>query len=99
MPTTMAEREEITRGVSGNGGGTGAAVSGAVSRLTEYPKRFRQFVHESRVELKHVSWPTREDVKATTVVVLVTIFIFGAFLFGVDSMVSWAVQKVLGTFK
>ena len=99
MPTTMAEREEITRGgSSGNGGGPGP-VYGAVSRLGEYPRRFKQFVHESRLELKHVSWPTREDVKATTVVVLVTIFVFGAFLFGVDSVVSWAVQKVLGAFR
>lgn len=99
MPTTMAEREEITRGGNGESGGASSAVSGFLARLGSYPKQFRQFVHESRVELKHVSWPTKDDVKSTTVVVVITIFVFGAFLFVVDMVSSWIVQRVLGVFK
>ncbi len=100
MATTMAEREESTRGGS-SGGGSGplSAITGFFGRLPEYPKRFRQFVHEARVELKHVSWPTRDDVKSTTLVVVVTIFVFGAFLFVVDHAAGWAIQYVLRMFK
>lgn len=98
MPTTMAEREEITRGgSSGNGGGS--AISGFFNRMADGPKRFKQFVHETRIELKHVSWPTKDDVKSTTVVVVVTIFVFGAFLFVVDHAVGYVVQRVLTSFK
>src|SRR2546427_2568661 len=35
------------------------------SRITEYPRRFRQFLHEVRVEMKQVTWPSRDDVVAT----------------------------------
>jgi len=97
VPTTMAEREEITRG--GQNGEAGNAVSRFLARLWDYPVRFRQFVHESRVELKHVSWPTKDDVKSTTVVVLVTIFVFGLFLFFTDWFSSFVIQRVLGAFK
>ncbi len=97
MPTTMAEREEITRGRASES--ESGAVGSFFSRLGGYPKRFRQFVHEARVELKHVSWPTKDDVKSTTVVVVITIFVFGAFLFVVDMLSSWVVQRVLGVFK
>jgi preprotein translocase subunit SecE len=93
----MAEREEITRG--GSGESSESAVSAFFRRLGEYPRRFRQFLHETRVELKHVSWPTKDDVKSTTVVVVITIFVFGAFLFGVDKLVSEIVKWVLGSFK
>ena len=92
----MADREEITRGSGSEGGG---AVSGFFKRMMEHPKRFRQFVHETRIELKHVSWPTMDDVKSTTVVVVITIFVFGAFLFLVDRGVGYVVQRVLTSFK
>jgi preprotein translocase subunit SecE len=96
VATTMADREEITRGGSGEGGN---AVSEFFRKLADYPKRFRQFVHETRLELKHVSWPTMDDVKSTTLVVVVTIFVFGAFLFVVDHAIGYVVQRVLTSFK
>ena len=92
----MAEREEIQRGGSS---GEGNAVSRFFQQVAGYPKRFRQFLHEVRVELRHVSWPTRDDIKATTVVVLVTIFIFGAFLYVVDRISAEIIQRVLAWFR
>jgi preprotein translocase subunit SecE len=93
----MAEREETTR--SSGEAGEGGTLSRGLGRLTEYPRRFRQFTHEAKVELKHVSWPTRDDVKATTTVVIVTVFVFGLFLFLVDSVASRIIQRVLEAFK
>ena len=70
-----------------------------VQRITEYPRRFSQFLHEVRVEMRQVTWPTRDDVKGTTVVVILTVFFFGFFLFVVDLGVSQLVEKVLKAFR
>ncbi|MBI1750271.1 MAG: preprotein translocase subunit SecE [Acidobacteria bacterium] len=70
-----------------------------LKRIGEYPRRFRQFLHEVRVEMRQVTWPTRDDVRATTLVVIVTVFFFGFFLFVVDLGVSQVVEKVLKAFR
>ena len=51
-------------------------------------KRFSSFISETKSELKKVSWPDRKEVTNTTVVVIVTSFFFGFYLFVVD----WALQ-------
>ena len=55
------------------------------------------FLHEVRVEMRQVTWPTRREVFVTTWVVMVTVAFFGVFFFGVDSSVSWLVQRMLKT--
>jgi len=80
-------------------GPQGFAVPGFLSRLAEYPRRWRQFLHEVRVEMRQVNWPTRDDVMSTTVVVIVTVAFFGLFFLVVDSGFSYLVQKVLNYFK
>ncbi len=69
-----------------------------VQRMGAYPRRFKQFLHEVRVEVRQVTWPTLDDVKATTVVVILTVFFFGFFLYVVDLGVGKVVQKVLEAF-
>ncbi len=61
--------------------------------------RFRQFLHEVRVEMKNVNWPTMTTVRSTTVVVVITVFVFGLFLFVVDFGVSRVVDYVLTRFR
>jgi len=50
--------------------------------------RFSTFVREVRAEIKKVTWPKRREVYGTTVVVIVTCFIFGFFLWAVDIVMS-----------
>ena len=52
-----------------------------------------RFLHEVRVEMRQVTWPTRREVFVTTWVVIVTVAFFGVFFFGVDSAASWLVQQ------
>jgi len=80
-------------------GGTSFAVRSLAQRALEYPRRFRQFLHEVRVEMKQVTWPTWADVRATTAVVIVTVFFFGLYLFVVDLGVSRLVEQVIKFFK
>ena len=46
------------------------------------------------VEMKKVSWPGRGEVVGTTVVVIVACFLFGFYLFVVDSGLSWLIDKI-----
>jgi preprotein translocase subunit SecE len=84
---------------STTGGPGESRTPGWLQKLLDYPKRFRQFLHDVRVETKQVTWPSRDDVKATTIVVIITVFVFGLYLFGVDLVASWTVNKVLNLFK
>ncbi|GBF41402.1 preprotein translocase subunit SecE [Leptospira ellinghausenii] len=42
------------------------------------------FIQECKAELEKVHWPTRQEVVSSTVVVLVTVFIFSLFLSASD---------------
>jgi preprotein translocase subunit SecE len=75
------------------------AAAGAAERVTAYPRRMRQFLHDVRVELRQVTWPSSTDVRATTAVVIVTVFFFGAFLALVDTGVSRIVDQILQMFR
>ena len=46
--------------------------------------RGRRFLTEVRSELGRVTWPTRREVWATTVVVILTSMLFGVYLYLVD---------------
>ena len=67
--------------------------------LTQEKKRTppRQFLREVRQELKKVNWPTREELVAYTVVVLVSVIVLTSYVFGLDYVFSKAVLKVFGT--
>jgi preprotein translocase subunit SecE len=47
-------------------------------------ERLKQFLLEVKLELKKVTWPRRSEVRGTTVVVIVTVFVVGVFLAVVD---------------
>jgi len=53
---------------------------------------FRTFLSEVRNELRRVTWPSRKEVYATTVVVILTSIFFGVYLYGVDVVLSLAVH-------
>jgi preprotein translocase subunit SecE len=60
-------------------------------------ERARLFLSEVRNELKRVTWPSRKEVYATTVVVILTSLFFGLYLFaldfGVNSLVQWIFRR------
>ena len=88
--------EGARRGGGGVGGGN--SIAAAFEKIGEYPRQWRSFLHEVRVEMRQVTWPTRREVFVTTWVVIVTVAFFGVFFFGVDSAASWFVQRVIKFF-
>ncbi len=60
--------------------------------------RAGEFFGEVRGEMKRVTWPSRREVYATTIVVILTSIFFGLYLFGVDMLFSAAVQWIFRRF-
>jgi len=60
--------------------------------------RARRFVIEVRAELGRVTWPTRREVYATTVVVILTSMMFGLYLWGVDLLLSAIMRQLFALF-
>jgi preprotein translocase subunit SecE len=62
--------------------------------------RFRRFLGDVRSELGRVTWPTRREVWATTVVVILTSMLFGVYLWivdmGLSALVLWATRALGG---
>ncbi|HQT94973.1 MAG: preprotein translocase subunit SecE [Acidobacteria bacterium 21-70-11] len=57
--------------------------------------RLQTFLREVIVETKKVTWPGRDEVVSTTVVVIAASFIFGIFLYVCDLAFSQLVTVVI----
>ena len=57
--------------------------------------RTKKYLNDVKVEATKVSWPTRDEVKGSTTVVLVAVFIIGVFIYVVDILISRIVQRIL----
>jgi preprotein translocase subunit SecE len=59
--------------------------------------RARRFLIDVRAELGRVTWPSRREVWATTVVVILTSLLFGVYLYSIDlslsAMLSWVFRQ------
>jgi preprotein translocase SecE subunit len=53
-----------------------------------YLVKIRNYIEETQEELKKCSWPNREELKGSTVVVMVTITMLGLFTVGVDWLLA-----------
>jgi preprotein translocase subunit SecE len=51
-------------------------------------ERARVFIAEVRNELKRVTWPSGQEVYATTVVVIVVSVVLGLYLWGLDRLLD-----------
>jgi preprotein translocase SecE subunit len=50
-----------------------------------------EFIKDTRKELRNVSFPTRRELASTTVVVIICVFFFGAFL----AVVDWCANRIM----
>ena len=58
----------------------------------------RDFVAEVKSEMKKCSFPTREEVIGTTVVVIITSVVFAIFLWAADLLIMRGYQGILKAF-
>ncbi len=66
--------------------------------VTGWWGRSRRFLTEVRNEMARVTWPSRREVYATTLVVILTSIFFGLYLWVVDLVLDRLYQLVLRPF-
>jgi preprotein translocase subunit SecE len=69
-----------------------------MSQKMKWYIRFISFLREVRAELKKVTWPSRNEVYSTTIVVIFATVFFGFYLFFMDVVFSWLITKVKDFF-
>ena len=71
-------------------------VAVAIALQTQVGRLARQFVQESRTEVRKVVWPTRQETLQTTLAVVVMVIVVGILLWLLDMFLVWAVQLLTG---
>jgi len=69
-----------------------------MSQKARWYKRFFAFLREVKAELKKVTWPSKNEVYSTTIVVILATFFFGFYLFFMDIIFSWVIRQIKGIF-
>jgi preprotein translocase SecE subunit len=59
-----------------------------------YLQRLSNYVAETREELRKCTWPSVDELKGSTLLIMVTIFLLGGFIVGVDFFISLVVRYI-----
>jgi preprotein translocase subunit SecE len=73
-------------------------TSAATERVKGSVDRVKSFYTDVRTEMKKVTSPSRKEVQATTAVVIITVFLFGAYFAVVDFAIGHSIDKLLRYF-
>ena len=71
--------------------------------LDEHPRdgffdRLGNFVRDVRAELGRTSWPSALQVRNTTIITIIAVFFFAAYLYGVDQLFSFLLKQLANAF-
>lgn len=69
--------------------------STGMERLKSGPAQLRSFLGDVRSELNKVNTPSREEVRSTTTVVVLTVFAFAAFFWIVDFLINHSLNALI----
>lgn len=65
-----------------------------IQRASAWPTQTKEYFQELQMEMRRVSWPSWKQVRATTTVVIVSVFAFAAYFELVDAVVGAGVNKL-----
>jgi len=98
---TMGTRDDATDITTESS--EGLAANPLLNKPLGLVARVKHFWHEIALEMKKVSWPARTEVVSTTVIVVIAVFFFAAYLFAADLVftyiiqgLEWGAQKLFG---
>ena len=72
----------------------GLVVAAVIFIKSSQGDRFLHFVKETRIELRKVVWPTREETIKTTGIIMIAVVIVAIFLWIIDAFFTWGVQSI-----
>lgn len=73
-----------------------AVASAFLVFTTALGRRIWGFMKESRVEVRKVIWPSRQETTQTTLIVFIMVFIVGLVLWLLDMLLFWGVSALTG---
>jgi preprotein translocase subunit SecE len=65
-----------------------------MTRVVRWPQETRDYFDDLKKEMRLVSWPSWNQVRATTAVVIVAVFLFAAYFWAVDIVVGSLMTKL-----
>jgi preprotein translocase subunit SecE len=68
-------------------------------KFKSWPLRVKAFYTDVRTEMKKVTSPSFKEVRATTLVVIITVAIFGLYFWVIDSLIGKGVNEVFKYFR
>jgi preprotein translocase SecE subunit len=72
--------------------------TGFIDKVKSVPERIRSFYSDVRNEMRKVTTPAPREVRATTIVVIVTVFLFGLYFLAVDTVIGRSLDGVFRYF-
>jgi preprotein translocase subunit SecE len=74
----------------------GLGLGAALAWFSWYGREFWQFAQASRIELRKVVWPSRDETVKTTYVVFIFAIVMGLFFWGLDWVLTWLTRLLTG---
>ncbi len=72
------------------------ALAAVVAFQTSRGLAFWGLIKESRIEIRKVVWPNRQETTQTTLIVVGVVLLTALLLWGLDSLIGWLVSLIIG---
>ncbi len=74
----------------------GLPVVALIAFQTQQGRRALEFIREARVELRKITWPTRQETVQTTFIIAIMVVILAIALWGIDGVLMWVIGWLTG---
>ena len=71
-------------------------LSGYIGYQSDFGKLVYSYVADSKIELKKVTWPTKQETTQTTLGVIFVVIVVGILLWLFDMFLGWAIGTLYG---
>ena len=69
-------------------------IAGIIFIKSAQGDRFLHFLKETRIELRKVVWPTRQETIKTTGIIMIAVIVVAIFLWIIDAFFTWGVGSI-----
>ncbi len=90
------ETKKMAKTITTTGGGDDTTLA---TRGKGWTDQVKDFYSDVRNEMRKVTTPSTKEVQATTMVVVITVFIFAAYFWGVDQIVGKGIEAIFKAFQ
>jgi len=69
-----------------------------MERVGQWPAQTKSYIEDLQQEMRRVTWPSWKQVRATTTVVIVAVFVFAAYFAVVDALFGRGITRLFNLF-